>query len=88
MFLYKVIKGSSGSSMGLECAKKVGFPAPILDRILKVSNAIISGAPIPRKVSTADVKKQAVARELCEMFDGGTEFDKIWCRIGQLAEYL
>jgi DNA mismatch repair ATPase MutS len=88
IFLYKVIPGAAGSSMGLECAKSVGFDSEILDRICQISSSIISGAPIPQIFTHADRKKQTIAKELCGLFNEDIEFKVFWSRVRQLADHL
>lgn len=86
--LFKLVKGTASSSMGIQCAKSVGFPNDLLTRIEEISNHIKNGSPIPRHVSRSVVTKQAFAHELCGLLNENVDFKIFWSRVAQLSDYF
>lgn len=90
VFLYKLVEGEASSSMGIACAKAVGFPADLLDRIALISKCIKDGSPIPAllKMSRNHLKKQAIAKELSALLMDHTDFNSLWRRLSQLSDHI
>lgn len=73
VFLYKLVSGFCSSSLAVECAKRAGFPAKVVNRITAVVDDLRAGKPISRCFNPKRVHQRNIMRDICMAVDDSVD---------------